>query len=244
MAGKTFIFDLDDTLTRTQHYYDLSRMAFCEYIIRKHRDIAPSKDWIDAKFVKMYSDAVRQNGFSRLERFPEVMVKCYIEICAEFCMNWSQKNANEVYQIGWNAVDPEVYKRKARLLPGARETLDFLLSRQDELIVCTKGPKALQQTKIDALNLEKWAGEFHIVGEKDEAKFRKIVGAREMGSCYSVGDSEKSDINPAIRAGINAIWIPYESWAHEKEAGELKEGKGQLFVFKELLNIKRNYDKL
>jgi FMN phosphatase YigB (HAD superfamily) len=190
-----------------------------------------------------YSRIAKQNGFSKLEQFPESMVRYYVELCEKIGVKWTQNSANKVYALGWQAVNPEIYRKTAKLLPGAEETLDFILGRGDEMILCTKGNDLLQNAKIDALNLKRWCSQFYIVPKKEEATFKEIVGERKKENCYSVGDSDENDIKPARSAGINAIWIPYGDDVSEMAAGEQADEK-KLFVFKELLGIKRNYDKL
>jgi putative hydrolase of the HAD superfamily len=54
-----------------------------------------------------------------------------------------------------------------------------------------------------------------------------------------IGNSPKSDVNPALRAGLNAVHIPHErTWTLERE--EIVPGNGKLLVianFRELLRV-------
>jgi putative hydrolase of the HAD superfamily len=46
-----------------------------------------------------------------------------------------------------------------------------------------------------------------------------------------VGNSPKSDINPALRAGINAIFVPHDdTWVLEHEEVETPQPPSQLLV--------------
>jgi putative hydrolase of the HAD superfamily len=52
-----------------------------------------------------------------------------------------------------------------------------------------------------------------------------------------IGNSPKSDINPALAAGLNAVFIPHD-WTWSLERQELQTGPGrflQLARFEELL---------
>ena len=44
-----------------------------------------------------------------------------------------------------------------------------------------------------------------------------------------IGNSPKSDINPALEAGLNAVFVPHaHTWVLEKQ--ELRPGTGNLLV--------------
>ena len=201
-SKKTFILDVDDTLMRTQHYYDFARMKFNTLLIRALGEKCPSMDNLNKEYIELYINIVEQNGFSKLEQFPEVMVKYYSLLCERLGARFSQKTANKIYQIGWSAVNPDVYKKTAKLLPGAEETLDFLLAKNDEMFVYTRGNGILQNVKIDTLKLRKWCSRFYIVSTKDEQTFRNMVAGRKKEDCYSVGDSKKATL---CRQGEQAL---------------------------------------
>jgi putative hydrolase of the HAD superfamily len=84
--------------------------------------------------------------------------------------------------------------------------------------------------------------EFEIVGEKDVAAYRGLVERHALRSSvtWMIGNSPKSDINPALEAGLNAVFVPHErTWSLEQM--ELRgPGPGQLKVvtgFRELQSI-------
>jgi putative hydrolase of the HAD superfamily len=44
---------------------------------------------------------------------------------------------------------------------------------------------------------------------------------------WMIGNSPKSDINPALEVGINAVFVPHpHTWSLEHE--EVREGRGRL----------------
>jgi len=57
------------------------------------------------------------------------------------------------------------------------------------------------------------------VKEKDAAAYRTLVTERKMesGRTWMIGNSPKSDVNPALEAGLNAVFVPHEfTWTLEK----------------------------
>ena len=59
-----------------------------------------------------------------------------------------------------------------------------------------------------------------IVSEKDAATYRSIVTkyALARDTTWMVGNSPRSDINPALAAGLNAVFIPHDNtWVLEHE---------------------------
>ena len=56
--------------------------------------------------------------------------------------------------------------------------------------------------------------------EKDAAAYRALVTERGMepGRTWMIGNSPKSDINPALAAGLHAVFIPHgDTWILEHE---------------------------
>ena len=59
-----------------------------------------------------------------------------------------------------------------------------------------------------------------IVKEKDAAAYRALIAERGMETerTWMVGNSPKSDINPALAAGLNAVFVPHgDTWILEHD---------------------------
>ena len=83
-----------------------------------------------------------------------------------------------------------------------------------------KGDPHEQQLKIDRSGLASHFVHAAIVKEKNQAAYREL--SRERGLApqrtWMIGNSPKSDINPALAAGLNAVYIPHpHTWSLEKE---------------------------
>lgn len=127
--------------------------------------------------------------------------------------------------------------RTVELISGVPETLPELSGRHD-LLLLTKGDPAEQQRKVDASQLAHHFRSIHIVEEKNVDTYRGLVSRLGMtpSQTWMIGNSPKSDIIPARRAGLNTVYIPHQhTWVLEHE--ELPEDKATLALrtFRELL---------
>jgi putative hydrolase of the HAD superfamily len=119
------------------------------------------------------------------------------------------------------------------------ETLEYLSLRHD-LTLFTKGHPEEQKLKIDRSGLGVFFGHTAIVKEKDATAYRRLVEERGMNPerTWMIGNSPKSDINPALEAGLNAVFIPHaHTWILEKQ--DLRPGKGKLRVVEQFANLRK-----
>jgi putative hydrolase of the HAD superfamily len=55
-----------------------------------------------------------------------------------------------------------------------------------------------------------------------------------------VGNSPKSDINPALQAGLNAVFIPHpDTWEQEKT--EVESGGGKLLILSAFRQLRAHF---
>ena len=126
------------------------------------------------------------------------------------------------------------------VIDGVAGTLEYLAARHD-LTLFTKGHVEEQKLKIDRSGLRGFFAHTAIVKEKDAAAYRDLVEARGMDPArtWMIGNSPKSDVNPALEAGLNAVFVPHAfTWVLEKQ--EIRPGNGRLLVldrFSELQSI-------
>jgi putative hydrolase of the HAD superfamily len=57
---------------------------------------------------------------------------------------------------------------------------------------------------------------------------------------WMIGNSPKSDVNPALEAGLNAVFVPHaHTWELEKQ--ELKRGAGRLLVLEKFEDLRERF---
>ena len=96
------------------------------------------------------------------------------------------------------------------LLDGVTETLRYLRPRHG-LYLVTKGDSEEQLRKVTASSLSGFFDEIEILSEKSVATYQELVHKHgwDPVRTWMVGNSPRSDINPAIAAGLSAVFIPH-----------------------------------
>ena len=107
--------------------------------------------------------------------------------------------------------------QEIELLPGVEETLAELATRH-RLILMTKGNHAEQADKLARSGLAPHFAAVEIVAEKDPATYRQVIVRHELAphTSWMIGNSPKSDINPALAAGLHAVFLFHkDTWVLE-----------------------------
>lgn len=123
------------------------------------------------------------------------------------------------------------------LVPGAAQTLQELAGRH-ELALLTKGDHDEQWAKLDASGLAAHFASVHVVPEKNVGTYRDVARRLSLRpeATWMIGNSPKSDIIPARRAGWNAVLIPNDhTWILEHEELDPDDGVLQLPALTDLL---------
>jgi putative hydrolase of the HAD superfamily len=117
-------------------------------------------------------------------------------------------------------------------LPEVPETLEYLSARH-RLILVTKGALAEQSGKIERSGLNGYFAATEIVAEKDSAVYQALVEKHLLvrDSTWMVGNSPKSDINPALAAGLHAVFVPHgDTWILEHEELDAAPPRQRLLI--------------
>lgn len=199
------IFDGDDTLWRTQELYDAAKAEFAAQMAAagvRAPDVVRRFDEVD-------KERVPALGFT-LERFVGSFEVTYRRLCAQESLA-----VDEVRIPGFDRLADPI-RGDYQLYGDAVEALLALRSRA-RVVLFTKGQADLQQRKIERLGLERYVDRVHIVAAKDAAAFRAVADAHgaQPERTWSVGNSIRSDINPALEAGMRGVWLARPTWAYE-----------------------------
>jgi putative hydrolase of the HAD superfamily len=205
------VFDGDDTLWSTEPLYDRARQQAREEVVRAGLDGA---EW-ETLERRIDVENVRNFGFS-VERFPTSCVQAYEAIARA-----NNVPANPAVIELVRSAARTVFSQDPPLVLGARELLESLRAQGAKLALLTKGDHDLQVRRVERSNLSDLFDVIHIVTEKPPAAFRDIVAELEVepNDAWSVGNSVRSDILPAVEAGLRAVWIDAHVWEHERFDG-------------------------
>jgi putative hydrolase of the HAD superfamily len=117
------------------------------------------------------------------------------------------------------ALARSVNEHPMAILPGVPETLAYLAARHS-LILMSKGDPVEQTAKLERSGLGHHFSAVEIVPEKDEAIYRDTLARHKLAahSTWMIGNSPKSDVNPALAAGLGAVFVPHDmTWVLEHE---------------------------
>jgi putative hydrolase of the HAD superfamily len=223
------VFDGDDTLWRTMPLYTQAKRRFFALVAR----VVEAAEGIEEEFEERDQRNVAKWGFT-VERFRNSMVETYRARVLAAGSSPELKRESEISRIATS-----VSRRRAPLVPYASEALTRL-SAVCRLVLLTKGEYELQRRRIESSGLEKLFERVMIVDHKDVATFRQLATELRVrpDRVWSVGDSMRSDIRPALAAGLRAVWIPQKTWAYEEE-NPASDTPGRFFQSRSMRELPR-----
>jgi putative hydrolase of the HAD superfamily len=129
-----------------------------------------------------------------------------------------------------------------QVMDGVQETLAYLAQRHT-LILLTKGDQDEQQLKVESSGLESYFRHIIIVQEKDVATYERLTTEFQFdrATTWMIGNAPRSDINPALKAGLNAVFIPHpHTWGLEQQ--EVRhEGQGRLLTLNTFADLRARF---
>lgn len=207
--SKAVIFDGDDTLWAIQSFYDEAKEAF--FSLMEHQGF--SRPRVEKRFAEIDHANVAEYGFSRL-RFPQSMQDTYKYLAQHSGVKPNTLLLDKVYEIG-----STVFERKPELLPGSTDTL-LKLKTFYRLFLYSVGDLEVQWKKVNDLHLEPFFEHIYITERKTSDQLAQILVEQHLqpASSWMVGNSLRSDINPALRLGLRCIWFQAHSWDYDHDA--------------------------
>jgi putative hydrolase of the HAD superfamily len=218
MTRQHLLIDADDTLWENNIYFERAFDEFVAYL--DHSSMTPQQ--VRAVLDEIEEANNRIHGYGSLN-FGRNLRQCYERLCQR---DVGPEDLALVMSFAERILDCPM-----EVIEGVSETLEYLSLRHD-LTVFTKGNPEEQKLKIERSGLGAFFGHTAIVKEKDTAAYRQLVDERKLNPewTWMVGNSPKSDINPAMEAGLGAVFVPHQhTWMLEREDIK-KEGPRLLIV--------------
>jgi len=110
------------------------------------------------------------------------------------------------------------------------------------LVLLTKGEAAEQAAKVERSGLQSYFDAIEIVIEKDAAVYERMIEQFKIVKTHGwmVGNSPRSDINPALQIGLNAVFVPHSNTWHLERA-ELESGTGKLLILTSFRELRSHF---
>ncbi|MBN1955144.1 MAG: HAD family hydrolase [Anaerolineae bacterium] len=227
MEKLALILDADDTLWENNLFYERAVDAFAGRMAAEGFDPLEAR----ATFDQVERERVPVVGYAP-EEFVRSMALAYHRLCDRHGQAPETGVEREVVAIARQVIDYPIV-----LLDGVAETLP-ILHRCCRLIVLTKGDRQVQQDKVRRSGLECYLEAVHVVAEKGVQTLHDLLRRYQLDPrcTWMVGNSPRSDVNPALQAGIGAVYIPYAfPWSFEDAAIVESERFVRLERFSQLL---------
>jgi len=205
-AGQTLLLDADDTLWENNIYFERAITAFISYL--NHHTY--TREEVRAFLNEVESETIRERGYG-LASFRHSLVACFERLSAEPIT--PEKHERIV------SFSRSISEHEIELLPGVAEVLPVLASRHC-LILMTKGNEIEQMDKLSRSGLAHHFKSVEVPREKNPDAYCGVCQKYELKphTTWMIGNSPKSDINPALAAGLHTVFIHHSyTWVLEHE---------------------------
>jgi putative hydrolase of the HAD superfamily len=222
------IIDADDTLWENNIYFEDAFDEFVEFL--DHSSLTPPE--IRAVLDEIEHANTKIHGYGSLN-FGRNLKECYRHL--------SEREVRDTDIATVMGFAERILERPMEVIEGVPETLEYLSLRHD-LTLFTKGHPEEQKLKVDRSRLGVFFRHTEIVREKDRAAYKRLAEERAMDPelAWMIGNSPKSDVNPALEAGLNAVYVPHpRTWGLEKE--EIRRGRGRLLVVEKFTDLRDHF---
>jgi putative hydrolase of the HAD superfamily len=204
MTRHFLLIDADDTLWENNIYFERAIASFISFL--NHHRFTPAQ--VRQKLNEIEHEHIGKLGYG-LHSFAAALVSTFERLSVEPMTPALHEAIHGIAQV--------IAEQPIELLKHVSPTLDEL-RRRHRLLLVTKGSVREQNGKLDRSGLRPYFNAVEVVAEKHAESYRAIVEkfGLDRRSTWMVGNSPKSDINPAIEAGLNAVFIPHaETWVLE-----------------------------
>ena len=222
------IVDADDTLWENNIYFERAFEEFTDFLA--HSSLKPNE--VRATLDEIELANARIHGYGS-KNFGRNLRECYQRLCEREVCDGDLATVKSFAE--------RILECPMEVIEGVPETLEYLSSRH-ELTLFTKGHPDEQKLKLDRSGLGVYFAHTAIVKEKDCAAYSRLVTERGLDPqlAWMIGNSPKSDINPALECGLNAVFVPHaRTWTLERE--EIRHGAGKLIVIDQFADLRDHF---
>ncbi len=222
------LVDGDDTLWENNIYFEEAIEDFIDFLghsTLRRDQVRAALDEIELRNSQVF-------GYGSAS-FARNLRECYERLSER---DRRQDDLDHVMRLG-----ERILQQPTRLLSSVQQTVEYLCKRH-ELTLFTKGQPEEQRSKIERSGLARYFHHTIVVSEKTVGAYRDVVRERHLdpGRTWMIGNSPKSDINPALKAGINAVFVPHAAtWGLERQ--ELVTSSGRLLILERFAQLRDHF---
>ncbi|HVU69514.1 MAG TPA: HAD family hydrolase [Ktedonobacteraceae bacterium] len=219
------LIDADDTLWENNIYFEQAVHEFIAFL--DHSSLQP--DEVRA----VLNEIEHEMGYGSVN-FTRSLLATYRRL-AERAL--TDEDLERVRAFG-----AAIARHPIEVMSGVEETLTYLAARH-RLILLTKGDEEEQTLKVENSGLADHFSSILVVAEKDRETYTRLVSEMDLQPehTWMIGNSPRSDINPALAAGLNAVFIPHpHTW--QLEIQELEHnGSGKFLQLSRFVELREHF---
>jgi len=207
LTGQTLLLDADDTLWENNIYFERAIADFIAYLDHQHHSSAEVREVLN----RCEHATIAKYGYG-MASFERSLIACFDQL--------SSAPTADLDRVRIAHFARSIAEQAIELLAGVAGTLPRLAERH-RLILVTKGNSEEQRLKIDRSGLRIHFSAIEIPAEKHAEAYRAIVDRHHLtpATTWMIGNSPRSDINPALAAGLHAVYVHHpNTWVLEHDA--------------------------
>jgi putative hydrolase of the HAD superfamily len=228
MTAQYLIVDADDTLWENNVFFERAFGEFVDFLDHSTLNAAEVRAVLDE--IELVNNKIHGYGSAN---FARNLRECYLRLAERHVR---EEDLDRVKMFG-----EQLIHHPMEVIAGVSETLAYLAARHD-LTLFTKGHLDEQKLKLDRSGLGPYFAHTAIVKEKDADAYRELAKQRgfDASRTWMIGNSPKSDINPALEAGLRAVFIPHaHTWSLEHQ--EIPAGDGRLLILESFAELRSHF---
>jgi putative hydrolase of the HAD superfamily len=232
LPPQTLLIDADDTLWENNVYFERAIARFISFL--NHHEFSPEQ--VRGVLNDVERECIVTHGYG-LHSFAHALVRTFERLSVQPV---TPELHAQIHSFAHSISDHPV-----ELLPEVPETLQYLSqSRRHRLILMTKGAIAEQSGKVERSGLKEYFAAVEIVAEKNAAAYAIVVEKYSLAqdATWMVGNSPKSDINPALAAGLHAVFVPHgDTWILEHEEVNPAPARQKLLIVGRFAELREHF---
>ena len=225
--GLTLFVDADDTLWENNIYFEA---VVADYLALAHRHGCPAERARE-RLIEVERERIGRFGYG---------ISNFQASIEQACRSLVEPDAT-LDTAAIVSLCASLRRRAGTHLSEVATTLRALAGRH-RVVLLTKGDGDDQMGKVARSGLRRHLHQVDVVPEKDEPAYRDVLrrhGA-DPARAWMIGNSPKSDILPALAAGLGAVFVPHPAtWSLELAALPAPQTPRYLVLerFRDLLDV-------
>jgi putative hydrolase of the HAD superfamily len=229
-GAQTLLIDADDTLWANNIYFERAIASFISFLNHHEYTRAQVRQVLN----EVERECIVTHGYG-LHSFAHALMRTFERLSVE--------PLTPALHDTIHAFAHTIAEHPIEIFDGVASTLQYLSSRH-HLIMLTKGSITEQSGKIDRSGLKDYFAAVEIVAEKDTPTYASVVDKYGLAcnQTWMIGNSPKSDINPALAAGLNAVFIPHDmTWILEQDEVKADGAPGKVVVVERFADLRLHF---